>query len=388
MSSNGATTTTYRGGTLEEVLPLIRDELGPEAVIVRQREGVVGGFGGFFGKRCIEIEARPAAVRQSQPSRAVVDAYDTLEPEDGNALLQTLLDQSSPFAVELSGALAGDRLEVPAAIHQDERVEVRPDVWRPAPEAPLADDPATVRIGLLAAGFSIAVADDIVAEAVRTLRPFAPGVPLGDLAQRALARRVRVAAGWATKRRTIALIGPARAGRTLTAAKLCNAYAGAGRNVTALSLEPARKALELGSLTDRGDVGLEIAELPDSLARARLRRSEVVVVDTPPLDPANPRSFAPVTRLLGALGVNETHLLLQSDADLEAGRVLLELLAGPLKPSRILVTGADRGARTCAPVALSLAFGVPISFVADGPLPTAGLHPAEPAELARMALPR
>jgi flagellar biosynthesis protein FlhF len=384
--SNGATT-TYRGGTLDEVLPLIRDELGPEAVIVRQREGVVGGFGGFFGKRCIEIEARPAAVRQSQPSRAVIDAYDTLEPEDdGNALLQTLLDQSSPFAVELSGALTGEPMEafeLPVNAEPGDRLAA----WEPAPTAPLPDEPAVVRAGLVAAGFSAADADDIVGEAVRTLRPFAPGEPLGALARRVLARRIRVAAGWETKRRTIALIGTAGTGRTLTAAKLCNAYAGAGRTVTALSLEPARKALELGTLTDRGDVGLEIANSPDSIARARVQRSDVVVVDTPPLA-ANRRSLASSARLLEALRANETHLLLRSDTAAEAGSALLELLTGPLKPSRILVTGADRGAQACTPVALSLAYGVPISFVADGSLATDGLHPAEPGELARMALPQ
>ena len=45
----------YRGSSLEELLPRIRAELGDDAVVVRQREGVVGGFGGFFGKHCVEV---------------------------------------------------------------------------------------------------------------------------------------------------------------------------------------------------------------------------------------------------------------------------------------------------------------------------------------------
>ena len=32
---------TYRGRTLEEVLPKIREELGAEAIVVRRREGRV-----------------------------------------------------------------------------------------------------------------------------------------------------------------------------------------------------------------------------------------------------------------------------------------------------------------------------------------------------------
>ena len=81
-------TRTYRGGSLEELLPRILDELGPEAVITKQREGVLGGVGGFFGKRCVEVEVEvplgtaapvptPAAPpRSSMPQRAVIDAYD------------------------------------------------------------------------------------------------------------------------------------------------------------------------------------------------------------------------------------------------------------------------------------------------------------------------
>ena len=51
-------TRTYRGGSLEELLPRIRAELGDDAVVVRQREGLSGGVAGFFQKRTVEIEAR------------------------------------------------------------------------------------------------------------------------------------------------------------------------------------------------------------------------------------------------------------------------------------------------------------------------------------------
>jgi len=63
-------TKTYRGDSLEELLPQIRAELGEDAVVTRRREGVVGGFGGFFGKRCVEVEARAAAEAQG----ALLDA--------------------------------------------------------------------------------------------------------------------------------------------------------------------------------------------------------------------------------------------------------------------------------------------------------------------------
>lgn len=51
-------TYTYRGRSLEELVPRIRQELGDDAVIVSRRETTSGGVGGFFAKREIEVEVR------------------------------------------------------------------------------------------------------------------------------------------------------------------------------------------------------------------------------------------------------------------------------------------------------------------------------------------
>src|ERR1700761_9629963 len=52
-------TYTYRGRSLEELVPRIRQELGDDAVIVARRETTSGGVGGFFATRQIEVEVRP-----------------------------------------------------------------------------------------------------------------------------------------------------------------------------------------------------------------------------------------------------------------------------------------------------------------------------------------
>src|SRR5947207_10390698 len=84
-------TRTYRGTNLEEILPSIREDLGPDAVITRQREGIVGGVRGFFGKRCLEVEARspvpraPAFPTPTFPAKSVVNVYD-----DGGSLMDDL----------------------------------------------------------------------------------------------------------------------------------------------------------------------------------------------------------------------------------------------------------------------------------------------------------
>src|SRR4051812_33293830 len=101
----------FRGETLEDALRLVRDELGPDAIVVRQREGIVGGVGGFFGRRCVELEgeapAEPAGTLEdlgaeaswsepmpttprTLPARSVVDLYDSGEkPEQEPASAPT-----------------------------------------------------------------------------------------------------------------------------------------------------------------------------------------------------------------------------------------------------------------------------------------------------------
>src|SRR5437773_6402845 len=98
-------TRSYRGASLEELLPRIADELGPDAVIVRRREGVVGGFGGFFGKKCIELQVQ-ATIRPTGPapvsSRSFYDSGDEVVVE--NDVLEAALAQKESFAALLVSA--------------------------------------------------------------------------------------------------------------------------------------------------------------------------------------------------------------------------------------------------------------------------------------------
>jgi len=57
-TSNDPDVKTFRGRSLEEILPQIREELGPDAIVLRRREGLTGGVGGFFQRPYVEVDAR------------------------------------------------------------------------------------------------------------------------------------------------------------------------------------------------------------------------------------------------------------------------------------------------------------------------------------------
>src|SRR3954462_9894868 len=99
---------TFRGRSLEEVLPRIRAELGPDAIVLRRREGLGGGVGGFFQRPYVEVDAR-APTAEERPLEIRSDRA-TAEGLSSPAV-QALFEQATPFADALAAAARNTRVE-------------------------------------------------------------------------------------------------------------------------------------------------------------------------------------------------------------------------------------------------------------------------------------
>src|ERR1700729_4204984 len=106
---------TYRGRTLEEILPQIRAELGAEAIILREREGLVGGVGGFFAQRFIEVEAR----RGDGQSIDIYDDSPELDLGNQPTVDETVTERQQPLLPE-----GQHPDESPTAPAQEEPMEI------------------------------------------------------------------------------------------------------------------------------------------------------------------------------------------------------------------------------------------------------------------------
>src|SRR4051812_23890871 len=104
---------TFRGLTLAEVERKVRAELGDDAVVVRQREGLTGGVGGFFQRKLYEVDAiaspptpaavaAPVAAPAAEPAAPVLatpapmlapDFADSLKSALEPELVQSALEQ-------------------------------------------------------------------------------------------------------------------------------------------------------------------------------------------------------------------------------------------------------------------------------------------------------
>src|SRR3954469_7478586 len=72
---------TFRGLSLAEVERKVRAELGDDALVVRQREGLTGGVGGVFQRRLYEVDVIPGPAGEGPPAPAPTPAPATTPAE-------------------------------------------------------------------------------------------------------------------------------------------------------------------------------------------------------------------------------------------------------------------------------------------------------------------
>ena len=386
---------TYRGGSLEELLPRIKEELGEDAVVVRQREGVIGGFGGFFGKHCVEVEVvgPPTPERFSIPGQDAASRYQLQDEPTEDDIVQTLIGQAAPFGSQLG--MAAQRLS-------EEEEGYEPPEWTGSAPAQPELEPAPVRearqrretneadaicSALIEVGLAEELAASLVSIAAEHVVPL-ERCGLAEAVRLLLARRVPVVAGWSAPRRTIAIVGPARAGRTLMISKIAGAYARAGASVGMLSLEPAKSARTLFEQAECFDLPLWFAESASQIgpARARAKDRELLLVDTPPLFEHDRGGLQQVANLLRAVRPHEIHLLVPAPMGFTSARHMLNDVLRELRINRLVLNRLDQAAPAGA-VALAIGEHLPISWVASGGSLGSELALADPSLLTEALLP-
>ena len=429
---------TFRARSLTDALAQVRDELGPDAVVVRRREGLEGGVAGFFQKAVVEIEAQPGGAAAADRRRARDVAARRRRPDRARADAGPDPDRSRAGPRRRGGRLrrrAGDRRAhasrrcraggAPprtAAVrpHVDAAVDAMPHPRDSAPEVvPVVTVPATAPVFVPepvgapapAMGMALAAAPDH-AEADRvaaTLRraglseafsaavldeAMVHGLPFTDeghtalrpLVARALARRLTVAP--VTGARAVAVVGAGGSGKTAVIARLAVAYAAARRlPVAVIALRSKDSGAELARLLAPAGVPMWATDDVEGAAAriANLRRGALVLVDTPALPPqmrTDPFVADAFAADLRRLGLDEIHFALPATL---AGEVAREMLVASraVGADRIAVTHSDATARLGMPVELAVEAGLPISYLAD----SVTVRPAAAEDLAFALLP-
>jgi flagellar biosynthesis GTPase FlhF len=396
-SAGDAPTKTYRGTSIEELLPQIRADLGPEAVIISRREGLIGGFAGFFQKRCIEIDARPggpridvyddgdAVAEESAAAEIPTQPPVPSEPHPvrndaatreglGTPTMQRLVGEAKPFADLLGEAAAAPAEGEPAAAEDAPATEAEP----PAEAASEPRRVAGLREGMVGAGLGTELATEVIEAVVANVAPFATPSRLRTLVRNELALRLPVAPAPGPGRRRLAVVGPAGTGKTAAVARIAAAHAAAGQDVACLTLEPADGGASLRALLDGSGVAVEAIHYAE-LAVALLGESaQLVLIDTPAAAPSNPAAVESLGATLRTAALDEIHLAVRAGTASPAAVEMHEKLTA-LDPNRILVSSAADTSYIGAALDVAIRTSLPIHYVAET---VVDLAPADPRALA------
>jgi flagellar biosynthesis protein FlhF len=367
---------TFRGSTLEELLPKIRDALGPDAVVVRQRDGLMGGVGGFFQQRFVEVEARPGGPR--------IDVYDE-EPAIAAFARQLAEAEELVEALPPAPVVEAPKPRKKTAARRRPAAKPAPRPRRKPTQARLDAEQLQLALELVERGFGMTFAEALVADATAHLLPFAEG-DLRAAVRAALAHRIPGPALPTAGRRTVAFVGAGGAGKTRCVTGLAAANAAAGASIACLALGAQDGGAELTRrLTPHGVEAQPVQSM--TAARTALRAAPahaLAIVDTPAVSPGDADAVAALAKQLAPLQLDDVILVVSAMLSATAARELRERLA-PLKPTALALTHADATTHLGPVIELACATGLPLAFIADGA--SERFAPADPIRLAERLLP-
>jgi flagellar biosynthesis protein FlhF len=178
----------------------------------------------------------------------------------------------------------------------------------------------------------------------------------------------------------LALVGPAGAGKTLTAVKLALSHHAFGRgSVGFITLDTYRVGAvnELQTYAEIAGIPVEVVynrkELPGAMQR--LRSCETIIVDTPGRVPGAMGVTAPWESLLKGMGVQEVHLVVPAGLRIDVARYLRASFQG-LGVTHILPSKLDQVLGDAGLAELVEQVKLPARWVADGQEVPGDLRPA------------
>lgn len=403
----------FEAPDMPSALKLVKETLGPEALILSTRtvrKGALGVFGGALLEVTAAVESKPAAgkgrapaqhalprpaapaVAQptapavAQPTAPVLAAQRTAPEEELNYQdlwkRRMVIDPLEDEVRELKKQLASQNLdgvrnemhELKALVKEMALRNQEPAIF---PGQPL---PPESEFGLLNAelrrcGLEGPAADRLVRAARESLSPAQlqnPAVLMAFFRQ-AVASLVAVTGSLFAARQgqqRLALIGPTGVGKTTTLAKLAADFLmNHGSRVALITIDTYRIAAveQLKVYGGIMDLPVEVVFNPKQLEDAFARHSDkdLILIDTSGRSPRDEASIRELETFLDpALGV-ETHLVLASiTRDGEMRETVRRF--GRLRPQSLIFTKIDECDQCGALVNLPISQNLPLSYLTNG----------------------
>ena len=326
----------YRSSSVREALALVRQELGPDALVLSTRLVSAAGVRGWLGARVVEVTA--AADREMSARR----------PE-------ALPDRHSEPRLEAAAA--------PVSLPE----------WQ-----------ASLAARLCATGLDRALATEVAAGFPRWHRRNVSA----DALRRAIAERLGPVSagneGWAG---VDVFVGPPGVGKTTTIAKIAaQERVRHGRRLTLIAADGFRVGAveQLRLYADIIGAPFMTARTPEELAEALSVARGAVLVDTAGRSPNDPEA----TRLFDVLAAQSevrTHLVLPAAMGRRDAERAVSAFSGAA-PARVVLTRVDEAESVAPLIGLLRERALPVSYLGTGQRVPEDLERATPAALAARVL--
>ena len=348
----------FKGRAVLDVMRRVREELGPEAVILRSKFVHPWGLLRLFGGSRVEILAavdRPEAPATQAMLQVPPEASPSLD-----SLQSELAALRSLFLRSAGGGL------VPAIL------------------GPLYEH-------LLAGGMDPALAMRILGSVpVHQLEQEAAKMATYRAVEEQMASLIAVSTCAAVSGQLrVAFVGPSGMGKTTTLAKMAARVRITGGSIAIVNadgsgfsgpgpLEPFAAVL---------DVPYVLALTPEELAAPlpMPARRGCVLIDTPGMTTEDRQAIERLDDLLEAAAADEVHLVLSATTKTQDIRAALRAFK-PLGVTHLLFTHLDETASCASVIDACVESGLPLSYVGTGRDIPGDLDPADPRRIARRTL--
>lgn len=372
----------FEAATVAEALARVRDELGPDAVILHAREPELGPGAGRPAAR-VEVMAavdedgtreharpgapRPPAAAPAPRSRATADST----APDGRGWATVDFDPAAPDTME-------QMYRMLVELHE---------AATPAPRMP----PGLQRLyrELCRQELPAALARQILSGLPAAVRKGGGG---RTVVRAALGAAFRVQGDTPSRlRRVVVLVGPTGVGKTTTLAKLagqCRQAGGAPPALVSVDTYRIGATAQMQIYAELLGVPLRVARTPEDLGRAvrAEERADLVLIDSTGRSPHHEEGIATLRTFLRQIPDPEVHLVVSATTK---GSDVEEIVRRfrPLRYRHLVITKLDEARSVGALLGLALRHTLSISYLAAGQEVPDDLARATPERLAALLLP-
>jgi flagellar biosynthesis protein FlhF len=309
----------FRANNVRDALRAIREDLGPQALVLSTEMVTAYGWRGLMGVREVEI----TAAVDREPSVTRLEESADRHPDGATGFSRTSKDHAAPSPIaELTARLTATGLDEAMAVEVANSIPTA---------ARRGASPARLRDALASRLADLAASD----------REYA---------------------------RAEVFIGPPGCGKTTTIAKIAaQERARGGQRLALLAADGFRIGAveQLRTYADILDAPFKVARTPDDLHALLAQRSRTpVLVDTAGRSPSD-NATKELFRVVGEAQGVRTHLVLPASTSVTAARRILDGYA-EARPTRLVLTKVDEADSLSPLVSLLHERQVPISYLGTG----------------------